>query len=455
MAQFDQLRNRHRETAQNLMSEMIAQVDWPRQQLEEYRVNKLRKLIGLSKAKSKWYRSRLRHIDADNFRIEDLERIPPMTKSELMDNFDEILTDPQLTLDRCEAHLESGEAYLDEKYIVFASGGSSGVRAVSVFGWEELARNWVAAMRLLSRWTKHTDVFQGPPVIASVGAAPGPHGTHFLSRIFGGGEENTIAVSDPIEKIITKLNVSQTDVLNVYSSIIPRLVKAFDEGHLKIQPKLVVAGAEPLLPEHQDAVLEAWGCPVFSSWGATEVGLIGSSSGFDSGLLIYDDLFIIEPVDTHGRPVKHGERAEKLFITPLFHHMLPVIRYELTDQLTVKDEPNTCGSNFTRTSFVEGRLDDYFIYDGEVEVHPHVFRSVLGRNKSILEYQVQQTELGAIIKTVTKEDMNVPYLEKKVAEALAALGVNDATIKITVVPSIERTGSASKLKRFVPLRGQS
>jgi hypothetical protein len=80
---------------------------------------------------------------------------------------------------------------------------------------------------------------------------------------------------------------------------------------------------------------------------------------------------------------------------------------------------------------------------------------VLGRNKSILEYQVQQTELGATIKTVTKEDMNIPSLEKRVGEALAALGVNDATIKISVVPSIERTGSASKLKRFVPLRGQS
>ena len=52
---------------------------------------------------------------------------------------------------------------------------------------------------------------------------------------------------------------------------------------------------------------------------------------------------------------------------------------------------------------------------------------------------------------ITKEDLDVQALEKKVGEALAALGLKDATIEISVVPSIERTGGASKLKRFVPL----
>ena len=72
-----------------------------------------------------------------------------------------------------------------------------------------------------------------------------------------------------------------------------------------------------------------------------------------------------------------------------------MIRYEITDQLTAIDEPATCGSNFTRISLVEGRLDDYFIYDKDIEVHPHSFRTVLGQYKDVHEYQVQQTPDGA------------------------------------------------------------
>jgi hypothetical protein len=41
-----------------------------------------------------------------------------------------------------------------------------------------------------------------------------------------------------------------------------------------------------------------------------------------------------------------------------------------------------------------------FHYPGEVVVHPHVFRSVLGRERDVLEYQVRQTAAGADVLVV-------------------------------------------------------
>jgi phenylacetate-coenzyme A ligase PaaK-like adenylate-forming protein len=423
--------------------------------LAQYRERALKELIRICKTKSKWHRSRLEKIDPETFTEVDLPHIPPMTKADLMENFDEIVTSPDLDLERCEQHIESGETYLDGEFCVFASGGSSGVRAVSIFGWEESARNYIVGRRFMTRWAVQTKSFRsdGPPVNASIAAAPGAHGTHHLSLIFGGGEKNTFAVTDPIDSIIDGLNRIKPDILHVYPSLIPRLIAAAEGNLLHIRPVLLLAGAEPLLDEHQDAVLRMWGCPIFSSWGATEVGLMGSNSGFDPGLMLYDDHVVIEPADADDHLVKPGVRADKLFVTPLFHHVLPVIRYEITDQLTVLDQPATCGSNFTRTSLIEGRLDDYFIYNQDVQVHPHAFRTVFGQCKNIHEYQVQQTPAGALIKIVSKGEPDVQAIPDKIIASLKRLGLANPEIEIKNVSAIQRTGSASKLKRFVPLGG--
>jgi phenylacetate-coenzyme A ligase PaaK-like adenylate-forming protein len=453
MAAFEELRRKHRKLASELLSRMRTHIEWPADRLAEYRTNALQELVKLCKARSRWHQGRLRQIDPDTVTEADLHRIPTMTKADLMENFDEIVTRPQLNLQRCEEHVESGETYLDDEFCVFVSGGVSGVRAVSIFGWEEAARTFVVGSRFMIRWAFQTNVFQasGTPTEASIGGGPGAHGTHHLSLIFGGGDRNSFAVTDPIDSIVESLNRVEPDILHVYPSVIPRLISESEEGRLRIKPVFVMAGAEPLLDAHQEMVRRVWGCPAFSSWGATEVGLLGSSSGFDPGLLLYDDHVIIEPVDVEGQPVGPGVRADKVLVTPLFHHVLPVIRYEITDQLTVLDEPASCGSTFTRTSLVDGRLDDYFIYDRNIEVHPHHFRTVLGRCKSIHEYQVQQTPTGASIKIVNNGQPDVEGLQTRIVESLQRCGLENPEIEITSTSAIERAGAAAKLRRFVPL----
>ena len=39
----------------------------------------------------------------------------------------------------------------------------------------------------------------------------------------------------------------------------------------------------------------------------------------------------------------------------------------------------------------QGRLDDTFVYENALSVHPHLFRSALGQQPAIIEYQVRQT----------------------------------------------------------------
>ena len=158
----------------------------------------------------------------------------------------------------------------------------------------------------------------------------------------------------------------------------------------------------------------------------------------------------MELVDVAGRPVPSGVRSDKIFMTNLYNHALPLIRYEITDELTALDEPCPCGSAFRRVGDPHGRLDDTFRYGGGVLVHPHVFRSPLSHCRSVVEYQVRQTARGAAIAVRVTEAFDGETLAGEIAAGLARLGVTDPEVTVTAVNHLDRQYSG-KLKRFVPL----
>ena len=90
-----------------------------------------------------------------------------------------------------------------------------------------------------------------------------------------------------------------------------------------------------------------------------------------------------------------------MLITNLYNHVQPLIRYEVTDQITLASGICPCGSSMQRIEDPQGRLDDIFVYDDGLSVHPHLFRSALGQHPEILEYQVRQTRSGVTIGLVT------------------------------------------------------
>ena len=72
-----------------------------------------------------------------------------MTKSDLMAHFDEIVADPRVTLDFVNAHLAglTSDAYFLDEFHALASGGSSGMRGVFVWGWDAWAVCWLMNLR--------------------------------------------------------------------------------------------------------------------------------------------------------------------------------------------------------------------------------------------------------------------------------------------------------------------
>jgi phenylacetate-CoA ligase len=199
----------------------------------------------------------------------------------------------------------------------------------------------------------------------------------------------------------------------------------------------------------RQALTEAFGAPVANMYGTSEAGPVGVGCWRGPGLHLCDDLVIVEPVDLAGRPVPPGVRSDKVYLTALANPTLPLLRFELTDQVTFLDTPCPCGSAHQLIADVEGRLDDAFTYPGGQVVDPHVFRSVLGRDRRIVDYQVRQTPAGAEV-LVVGAPADPAALGRTLAQELAGVGVPDPAVEVRLVDRPERQ-AAGKARRFRPL----
>ena len=455
--EFEFDRQRHLRAFADRLSGEAERLTWPLERLHGLRDERLRALLRTAKAGSSWHRQRLVDVDADTVTGADMAALPTMTKADVMGHWDEIVTDPRLTLELAERHLERvaslGPAYLLGEYQVVTTGGSTGRRGVFVWDFE----GWLSYALVRERCTFWLQQNSGgaEPRRAFVAASHATHPTFLLARTFSGspqlGVSRSFPVTLPFDDIVEGLNQFQPTDLFAYTSIMHRLAIDKRRGNLRISPRELNCAAEPLLPETRADIEDAFGCPLINLYAATEASVIARSYPNSIGLHLNEDIAVFEPVDADNRPVPAGTPAAKLLVTNVINHVLPLIRYELTDQVSILAEPNPDPWTGRRIADVEGRLDDLFVYDGHVEVHPHLFRSALGRRRQVFEYQVHQTPKGAHISLRTSADPDADGLRKELVEGLAALGVVSPRVSILVVDELERAQSTGKLRRFIPL----
>jgi phenylacetate-coenzyme A ligase PaaK-like adenylate-forming protein len=449
---YETTRLAHMAYAQQLLPAYLARLGWSREQIEEEQTRALRALLRHALARSPWHRARLERLDVEHITPARLAEIPPMTKGELMQHWDAIVTEPGCSLAAAEAHLEglSDDAYFHGDLHVIASGGSSGVRGVFLYGWHGWAVSYLGVMRgMQGALARLANPPAGP--MASVTAYSPSHATRAIQQTFRRPERPTVQapVNWPLERIVATLNEARPGVLSCYASMLPVLVEEARAGRLRIAPALVCGTAEPLLPELREAAAAAWGARVLNLFATSESIALAFPCPLGAGLHIAEDLNIVELVDASGAPVAPGARSARILITNLYNPSLPLIRYEISDELEAAKGPCACGSAYLGVADVQGRAEDLFRYAAGLRVHPLQLRSAIAVDPAVLEYQVRQTERGADVDVTARSGVDLAAIQAALEARLRALRLEAPEVHVRQVEALERQGSG-KLRRFVP-----
>ncbi|MGB9736011.1 MAG: phenylacetate--CoA ligase family protein [bacterium] len=422
---------------------------YPREQLDEVKLNRFKWVIGWVYDRVPFYRQRFDKIGLKPHHIKtlkDIEHIPFTTKNDLRDNYP----------------FGMFAVHMDDVVRIHASSGTTGKPTVVGYTHNDI-ETWAELMAraLTSAGVHKGDILQNA---YGYGLFTGGLGIHYGAEKLGAA---VIPMSGGnTQKQVMLMQDFGTTVLTCtpsYALNIAEVAREMGINRASLKLKVGVFGAEPWTEDMRKEIEEKLQIDAIDIYGLSEImgpGVAVECIEAKHGLHIYEDHFLPEIIDPEKlQPLPYGEQGE-LVITTLTKEAIPLIRYRTRDLTTLNEEPCTCGRTTMRMGRVTGRTDDMLIIRG-VNVFPSQIESIILRIDGVEPYyQLIVDKEGPLDTLEVRVEVNdrIPFDEIKVLETMERkiehdikdyLGVS-AKVKLVEPKSIERT--AGKAVRVIDRR---
>jgi len=301
-----------------------------RPEFEALKLDKFRRLVRHTRERSPYYRRIIEERNIDVERCQPLD-FPLLTKSLLMQHFDEIATVPGITKQAIADFLtrshDPTERFLG-KYRVIHTSGSSGEVGYFVYSPQDWIRGTYWGPRRAQPKRKRKGKFR----LGYYAAIDGHYAGVTMIRSIQSGilkyfvEVGCFEVNTPLDEVIAGLNEFQPDVLTGYTTALKILAEKQRAGALKLDCLIGIGTAGEATTEADRAMLEqAFGCPLVNTYGCSEhLGMGGTHPG-SPNIVLHDHELVYEFYPDHS------------VITNLFNYTLPLIRYRMSDILRPVD----------------------------------------------------------------------------------------------------------------------
>ncbi len=195
----------------------------------------------------------------------------------------------------------------------------------------------------------------------------------------------------------------------------------------------LATSSEVLGPANRKIITDAFGLPVYDSYGLREGGLVGHECTHFTMHTI-DEQVILETIDPRTAEPTDGEG--ELVVTNLTSLVMPIIRYRTGDIVTLSRRPCPCGRNLGGITISGGRLVDFVLTDTGKWVAGYGFIYICRSVKGIVKFQVRQDRLGEIRVLLVTDENFAPDGREQVAAGVRARLASGDKITVEVVDDI-------------------
>ena len=194
----------------------------------------------------------------------------------------------------------------------------------------------------------------GRPRIVYIAATDGRYGGAMAvgDGIDGvGASQMYLDINLPLSQWVQQIQRFRPNIIIGYPSAIKILGELVERGETTVEAVRVISCGEPLSPGLRGFLEKAFSCPVVNIYGASESLALGVETGREGGMLLFDDLNVIEV------------EGSAMYLTCLYNFAQPLIRYRISDHLVLKDP--LPGMPFTRAEILLGRDEDLLWFEDE------------------------------------------------------------------------------------------
>lgn len=331
-------------------------------QIQTIQEAKLRRLLRYTWVHSPYYREKWQQagITEEMLGTVSLSQLPSITKSELLEHFDRLVTVQGVTQDALRAFDEtekpSRTPYLNQYHVVHSSGstGKPGYFLYDEQAWNAMLVGIIRAALWDMSMLQIGMLLASKPRILFIAATDGRYGG---AMAVGDGIESVGAsalnldIKTPLSEWKDQIEAFRPTMIIGYPSAIKILSGLVTEGQLSMRVSRIVSCGEPLGASLRQTMETAFHAKVINFYGASESLCLGVEGDPAEGMLLFDDMNIIEADETG------------LYVTCLYNFAQPLIRYRLTDQLRLEAPGESDPYPLTRAHGLLGRSEDVMWFE--------------------------------------------------------------------------------------------
>jgi len=373
-------------------------------ELEELQNKKLRAIVKYSYNNVPYYHKRFNEINlkpSDIKNIEDLKKIPFLTKSKIQENKNHELISRNIDLRKCRKTKTSGSTGLP--LTVYTNKQSA---LIDDALW--LRAHFERGMNIRDKMA----VLRDPRYFSRIQ-------TQKLLETLGIIRRKYISIFNCTKTQIYKLIQFDPDIIRSYPSSLIILTLHSNEYLNFIHPKMLFTSGEFIDSNTRKTIQNIFHGKIFDNYSSNELSLIAWECKIHDGYHINADDLILETIK-NSEVVSPSERGE-IIITKLNYYAMPLIRYRIGDVGILNEEKCTCGVNLPLLKIIEGRVDDFLItMDGEI-ISPIIFFPYpFKETEQIKNFKIiQEKKDKIVIQILFKENGNFnanffDYAEKEI-----------------------------------------
>lgn len=195
----------------------------------------------------------------------------------------------------------------------------------------------------------------------------------------------------------------------------------------------VVIGAAEAFPaaDSRTRLEQLFGCPVAMEYGSVETNLMAHTHP-EGGYRTFWQSYFIEAA-----PAINSNGARKILVTSLYPRCVPLIRYEVGDEVLV-DAEGAEAAGLSRFQRVAGRSNDYVSLPDGALIHSEAFTHAVRCFAEVRGYQVLQTGQDVAIRVLSDEPLPA-VVEEGIRSRLGRIHHALSSAPIERVPRLDGT----------------